>query len=270
MSFERMTLTRDHAPLSGNPPATVNYTLDGPAHRLLLEEFPRRIRAEFGGVTVLDTTRAALLHETGLIPQLYIPEEDVRQDLLAPTDHHTTCPFKGEASYRSVRVGERVAENAVWTYPDPIAEARWLRGRLAFYWHMMDRWLDEDVAVEGHIRDPYTRVDVRPTSRHVEVRVGGVTVAETSRANLLSETSLPNRFYVPPDDVRLDLLSDSDKRTICPYKGTASYWTARIDGRTVEDVAWTYREPFPEVGAIAGQLSFLGDEVETFVDGARL
>src|SRR5947209_4596901 len=103
-----MTLTRNHAPLSGKPPGTVNYSIDGPAHRLLLEDFPRRVRAELAGETVLDTTRAALLHETGLIPQLYIPEEDVRRDLLTPTDHHTTCPFKGEASYWSVRAGERV------------------------------------------------------------------------------------------------------------------------------------------------------------------
>src|SRR5688500_12285733 len=110
-----MTLTLSRGPLSGRPAAT-NYRIEGPPHRLFFEEFPRRVRAVFGGVTVLDTTRGKLLHETGLLPQLYAPREDVRFDILEETDHTTHCPFKGDASYWSLRTGDRVVDNAVWAY----------------------------------------------------------------------------------------------------------------------------------------------------------
>ncbi|MGH2803228.1 MAG: DUF427 domain-containing protein, partial [Thermoleophilaceae bacterium] len=114
-----MTLTLSNGPLSGHPPDTTNYEVRGPEHRLLLQEFPRRVRAELAGETVLDTRRGKLLHETGHLPQLYIPDEDLRDDLLEPSDHRTHCPFKGDASYWSVRAGGRLAENAVWAYPEP-------------------------------------------------------------------------------------------------------------------------------------------------------
>ena len=94
-----MSLTRSSGPLSGHPPETVNYRIDGPAHKLLMQEFPRRVRAVLGGQTVVDTTGAMLLHETGLGPQLYVPLDDIRAELIQPTDHHTYCPFKGTAAY---------------------------------------------------------------------------------------------------------------------------------------------------------------------------
>lgn len=151
-----MSLTLPHGPLSRRP-AAANFTIDGPAHFLYFEAFPRRVRGVFAGETVLDTRCGKLLHETRLLPQLYVPREDVRTDLLRATDHHTHCPFKGDASYFSMVIGERTAENAAWTYPEPEERAR---------------WLDEDEKVQGHLRDPYHRVDVRPTSRHVRVMVG--------------------------------------------------------------------------------------------------
>ncbi len=81
-----MSLTFSSGPLSGHSPETVNYRIDGPAHKLLMQEFPRRVRARLGGETVFDTVRARLLHETGLLPQVYVPQEDIRADLLRPTD----------------------------------------------------------------------------------------------------------------------------------------------------------------------------------------
>ncbi|HET9666944.1 MAG TPA: DUF427 domain-containing protein, partial [Desertimonas sp.] len=208
-----MTLTRAPGPLATAPPAEANYTIDGPAHRLLLTPFPRRVRAELAGVTVFDTIDGGLVHESNLLPVLYVPEADVDSALLEPTDHRTHCPFKGDASYWSVRVRDRVAENAVWSYPDPIASARWLRGRMAFYWNRLDHWFDEDEEVFGHLRDPFTRVDVRPSSRAVTVRVSDVVVAESTRAMVLSETGLPNRWYLPVEDTRM--LVPSETTTHC-------------------------------------------------------
>ncbi|MQA24330.1 MAG: DUF427 domain-containing protein [Micromonosporaceae bacterium] len=262
-----MTLTLDHGPLSGDPPETSNYTVEGPAHRLLMHRFPRRVRAVFAGETVIDTRRGELLHETGLLPQLYVPDEDLRADLLEPTDRSTHCPFKGDASYWSVRVGDRVAGNAVWAYQEPLADAEWLRGHKAVYWDRMDAWFDEDEEVQGHLRDPYHRVDVRHASRRVRVLLDGATVAEAESVRLLSETGLPNRYYIARADVREELLEPSDTRTVCPYKGTARYWSLRVDGRVIQDVAWSYPEPLENALKVRDDLCFSHADIALEVDG---
>jgi uncharacterized protein (DUF427 family) len=97
-----------------------------------MQEFPRRVRATFGGQTVFDTTRAMLLHETGLLPQVYVPIEDIRSDLLTPTEHHTYCPFKGTASYWSVRAGDGKLSDAVWSYPQAEGDSAAVSGYLSF------------------------------------------------------------------------------------------------------------------------------------------
>lgn len=263
-----MTLTLSRGPLAAKPPAAVNYRIEGPAHRLLFEDFPRRVRAVFGGEVVLDTRRGKLLHESAHLPRLYVPEGDVRADLLVPTDHRTHCPFKGDASYWSVRVGERVAENAFWAYPAPIEEASWLAGYQACYADRMDAWFDEDEEIAGHLRDPYHRVDVRESSRHVRVLVDGQVVAETGRPKLLSETGLPNRYFIPPEDVRRDLLQPSATHTVCPYKGTASYWMLQVSGRRIPDAAWGYPAPLENAFKVRDHLCFAGGAGVTLeVDG---
>ncbi|MDN5757285.1 MAG: DUF427 domain-containing protein [Tomitella sp.] len=261
-----MTLTMSHGPLSGSPEPG-NYRIVGPAHRLLFDGFPRRVRAVFAGETVLDTTHGALLHETGLLPQLYVPEADVRTDLLSPSAHRTHCPFKGDATYRSLAAGGRMSDNAVWAYEDPHDDATWLRGYRAFYWSAVDAWFDEDEEVTGHLRDPYHRVDVRRTRRLVRIVAGDEVIAETDHAQLLSETGLPNRYYLPIEAVSSGVLEDSGTTTVCPYKGTATYSSARVGGRTIEDAGWAYRDPFDQVRQVAGHICFAHDELIVEVDG---
>ena len=251
-----MTLTFPGAPLASEPPLTTNYAIDGPRHRLLLHPFPRRVRARFAGEVVLDSTRGALLHESNILPRLYVPLEDVRADLLEQTDHSTHCPFKGDASYWSVRVGDRVAENAVWTYEEPIDEASWLRGLVSVYPERMDAWLDEDEEVTG-LRDPYHRVDARRSSRRIEVRFDGQVIARSERPVVVAETGLPLRFYLPREDVDAEL-HPSETTKACPYKGRASYWS--LDG--VEDVAWSYEEPLESMLAAPGHVTFDASKVE--------
>ena len=182
-------------------------------HTLYFEDSPRRVRVMFGGETVADSKRAKLLHETGHLPVYYFPQEEVRMDLLEESDHTTHCPFKGDASYWSVRVGNRVSENAVWSYPEPIDSAPPLAGYLAFYWDKMDAWYEEEEEVFVHPRDPYHRVDILDSSRHVRVSVNGEVVAETERPKILFETGLPPRYYIPPEDVREDVLLESETST---------------------------------------------------------
>jgi uncharacterized protein (DUF427 family) len=251
-----MSLTFPGAPLASEPPLTTNYAIDGPRHRLLLQPFPRRVRARFAGEVVLDSMRGALLHESNILPRLYVPLDDVRADLLERTDHSTHCPFKGDASYWSVRVGDHVAENAVWTYEEPIDEASWLRGLVSVYPERMDAWLDEDEEVTG-LRDPYHRVDARRSSRRIEVRSDGQVLARSERPVVVAETGLPLRFYLPREDVAAEL-RPSETTKACPYKGRASYWS--LDG--IEDVAWSYEEPLESMLAARGHVSFDASKVE--------
>ncbi|MDX6644145.1 MAG: hypothetical protein QOD76_2107 [Solirubrobacteraceae bacterium] len=236
-------------------------------HVLYFEDSPRRVRGVFAGETIVDSTRAKLMHETGLLPVYYFPEEDVDADLLEATEHSTHCPFKGDASYWSVVVGDRMAENAAWHYPEPIDGAPPLAGYVAFYWKALDQWFEEDEEVFVHARDPYHRVDVIDSSRHVRVSVNGEVVAETTRPKLLFETGLPTRYYIPPADVRADALEPSDTTTRCPYKGIATYRSVIAGGEREDALVWTYVDPIRAAAEIAGQLAFFNERVDLEVDG---
>jgi uncharacterized protein (DUF427 family) len=265
-----MTLTIGTGPFGDQGDKTFNFEVRAPRdHVLFFEGSPRRVRVMFGGETVADSRRVKLMHEQGHLPVYYFPRGDVRRDLLEATGHTTHCPFKGDASYWSVRVGESVVENAVWGYPEPIDSAPPLADYLAFYWRMMDHWYEEDEEIFVHPRDPYHRVDVLESSRHVKVSVNGEVVAETERPKILFETGLPPRYYFPPEDVREEALVPSDKETQCPYKGVASYYSVEADGRRVEDLVWYYAEPIPEAAKIQGHLAFFNEKVDLEVDGVE-
>jgi uncharacterized protein (DUF427 family) len=263
-----MALTVESGPFGERNRGTFNFDTEVlQPHTLYFEDSPRRVRVMFGGETIADSKRAKLLHETGHLPVYYFPEEDIRMDLLERSDHTTYCPFKGDASYWSVRVGNRVSENAVWSYPEPIDSAPPLAGYLAFYWNKMDAWYEEDEEVFVHPRDPYHRVDILDSSRHVKVRVNGEVVAETDRPKLLFETGLPTRYYIPREDVKMEMLVASDRITGCPYKGIASYWSVEAGGERVEDLIWSYQDPIPEAAKIKGLLAFFNEKVDLEVDG---
>jgi uncharacterized protein (DUF427 family) len=263
-----MALTKGAGPFGERRNGTFNFdTSVLQAHTLYFEDSPKRVRAVFDGETVADSRSVKILHETGHLPIYYFPEEDLRQDLLEPTDHTTHCPFKGDASYRSVRVGDRTAENAVWSYPEPLESAPPIAGYAAFYWNKMDAWYEEDEEVIGHPHDPYHRVDVLESSRRVKVRVNGEVVAETDRPKILFETSLPPRYYIPPEDVREELLAPSETNTVCPYKGVASYYSVKSGDETFEDLVWYYPEPLPEAQKVKDHLCFYDEKVELEVDG---
>ena len=262
-----MSLTVGTGPFGQHPRGVFNFELPRRKGVIYFEDFPRRIRATFAGETVVDSRHAKLLHEHGHLPIYYFPDDEVRMDLLEPTEHSTHCPFKGDASYWSVRVGDRVAENAAWSYPEPLEDAPPLAGYLAFYWHAMDEWFEEDELAIVHARDPYHRVDVLDTSRHVKVLVEGEVVAETRRARVIFETGLPPRWYFPPEDVRAEVLEPSDSKTGCAYKGFASYHSVRVNGELEEDLVWTYPDPRPEAERIRDYLCFFNERVDIELDG---
>ena len=242
-----------------------------PGYRVDFEGCAKRVRTVFNGETLADSTQVRLLRETGHVPVYYFPRADLRPDLLAASDHRTFCPFKGEASYWHVVAGGGRAENAVWSYEAPFEEVAEIKDYMAVYWNRMDAWYEEDEEVFVHARDPHVRIDVLASRRPLEVVLGGETVAKTTAAQLLFETGLPVRYYVPREDVRMDLLKPSDRRTACPYKGTAGYYTAEAGGKVHEDIAWVYPDPLPEVGRIKDLLCFYGEKVDAMIlDGQEL
>jgi uncharacterized protein (DUF427 family) len=213
---------------------------------------------------VADTKHPLLVWEVPYYPSYYIPTSDVTAELV-PTGAVEHSPSRGEAEIYDVRTALRNAPAAAKRYPgSPIEE---LRDAVNITWGAMDEWLEEDEPVYTHPRDPYTRVDILASSRHVEIKVDGVTVAESHQPRILFETGLPPRYYIPVADLRLDLLTPSDSRSHCPYKGTASYWHLDVDGKRYRDLVWMYRTPLPENQKIAGLAALYNEKVDLYIDG---
>ena len=233
--------------------------------RVRIEPGAKRVRAYFGGVAVADSSRVQLVWEKPTYPTYYFPVADVRDDLLHATGETRHSPSLGDAQLFDIRVGDRVAPAAAYRHTEsPLEE---LRESVAFTWSALDHWFEEDEEVRVHARNPYTRVDVLPSSRAIRVEIDGVVVAESNHPTLLFETGLPPRSYFAKTDVRLDLLVATDSSTGCPYKGTARYWSVVIDGTVHTDLAWCYEYPLPESIRIGGMICFYNERVDLFVDG---
>lgn len=234
----------------------------------IIEPSPRRVRVKFGGEIVADSERVLLLrqYDRKRLPTYYFPASDVRFDVLGPIigvkDH-----YLGKADFWTLNVGQRVAEKSVWRLSDPLPDFAALKSYMSFDWSAMDAWFEEDEEVFCHARDPYKRVDTLASTRCVRVEIAGQTVAETNRPYLLFETSLPTRYYIPADDVRLDLLDPSSLKTRCPYKGIASYWSVKIGDYSAENIVWSYPEPIPECPKIKDLLCFFNEHVDIYLDG---
>jgi uncharacterized protein (DUF427 family) len=243
---------------------TTTHTTRGQVHT---EPGAKRVRAYLGGEVVADTIHPVLVWEVPYYPAYYFPVADVRADLLEPDGGVAHSPSRGDGRTYAITAGGKQAPGAAVRYEDsPIPE---LRDLVRIEWDAMDAWFEEDEEVFTHPRDPHTRIDVLPSSRHVRIEIDGVTVAESSNPTLLFETGLPVRYYLPKTHVRLDLLTHTDSESHCPYKGQAEYWSVRTGDALHEDVAWSYPTPLPESLGVAGHIAFYDEKVDVFVDGVR-
>lgn len=206
---------------------------------IYVESSPRRVRAVLGGETVLDSTRGMLLYRHALLARHFFPRGDWRWELLGDLE-----PVL------------------------PPADAPGLEDHVTFAFAEMDAWYEEDDEIVGHTIDPYHRVDVRQSSRHVRVSLHGEVLAESTRARVIFETSLPPRWYFPPEDVVAEL-APSALQTTCAYKGRASYRSYSAGGPEGENIAWFYPEPLENAARVAGYLAFFGERVDLEVDGER-
>jgi uncharacterized protein (DUF427 family) len=234
--------------------------------RVRVEPGAKRVRAYLGGELVVDTTHPLYVWEIPYYPAYYLPAADVVAELV-PTGETDHSPSRGDGEVLTVRVGAREAPGAAVRYPDSPLED--LRDQVRLDWAAMDAWFEEDEEVFTHPRSPYARIDILPTSREVVVTRGDVELARTTRAHALFETGLPVRWYVPRVDTRMELLTESDTVTHCPYKGSTVHFSARFGDEVVPDVAWSYPTPLPESERIAGLLAFYDDRVTVTVDGER-
>ncbi|ETI25176.1 hypothetical protein G647_04549 [Cladophialophora carrionii CBS 160.54] len=226
----------------------------------------KRVRGVLNGKYIFDTTAAKLVWENGFYPNYWIP----RSDFLSTVNFAEDKPVLGiETLTSTISVGNNSVASLV--VPDTVNSE--LAGYVKIDFKALDAWYEEQAQIVYHPKDPFHRVDIIPTGRHVKVEIDGVVVADTgSEGGVMSlwETRFPARWYLPRTAIKWEYLTPSDTHTGCPYKGEASYYNAVINGKEVKDVAWWYKNPTLESGNIMGMLCFYPNKVDTFVDGKAI
>lgn len=255
----------------------------GKVGELRFQPTVKRIRALADGEAVADTTCAVLVWEPRrILPHYAFPVADVKADLVdAPVDKNAReatvvvsaggppvvdarSPFAFhtvDGQPLTVRTGGRDRVGAGYRLTDAD-----LDGLVVLDFDAFD-WLEEEEPLVAHPRDPFHRIDVRRSTRRVRVELAGTVLAESERPSMLFETMLPERFYLPPEDVRFDLLTPTDTASACAYKGIARYWSYERAGDEGVDICWQYPEPLDDADKIRGMVAFFNERVDLTVDG---
>ncbi|WP_432189619.1 DUF427 domain-containing protein [Streptomyces sp. Tue6028] len=237
-----------------------------PERLLYAERLRRRMRVKFNGAWIADSENVVLLHEPGRYPVAYFPRADVDAQVLVASGKVTRHKDLGDTSWYAVRAGDRTTERAAWEFTALPGHATELQDRIAFAWRAMDAFYEEDERILGHAADPYHRIDIRNTSRTLEVRLGDTVVARSEHPVVLFESGFAPRWYVPRADVDESRLRPVEGQTFCPYKGLCDYY----DIGDARRAAWSYRNAYREVDRIDDLVSFEPDQVEVRLDGTRL
>jgi uncharacterized protein (DUF427 family) len=260
-----MGLAWQQGPLA--PGATGRFLVPDPLPERLLyaEPLRRRLRVKFGGAWIADSEDVVLLHEPGRYPVAYFPRAAFSGDVLQASDYTTKHEDLGPTSWFTVAAGGQTRPRAAWEHTGLPGYASPLAGRVALAWRAMDAFYEEDERIVGHAADPYHRIDIRQSSRHLAVRHGDRVVADSARPLVLFESGFAPRWYVPADDVDHSALTPAQGQTFCPYKGLCSYF----DIGDAHRAAWSYPDAWPEVSRVAGLISFEPDLVEVYLDDVR-
>ncbi len=245
----------------------------------------KRIRAFLGGATVIDSTRARIVWEPRrIVPSLAVPVDDVDGSLIAgepgsaderavqlgdgppvldPSTGFTFHTVEGRSF--DIVTGTSTQSAAAFAPVDADFE-----GYVIVDFDAFDEWREEDEVLVGHARDPFKTVDTRRSARRVAVEIAGMTVADSTRSVMLFETYLPTRYYLPREDVRMDVLEPTDTTSVCAYKGHARYWSAHVGDTVVEDVVWSYEDPHNYATPVKDMLCFFNERVDITVDGEQM
>lgn len=228
-----------------------------------------KITAIVDGSVLVQSRNAMLLRQSPFKIAYGFPREEVDSTLLESNTEAKNDGRLGPVQQYDLNIGPQQRPEAAYEYLESRDGYPDLRGYLFFSWDAADRWFEEEEELIGHPRDPYTRIDVRRTSYHIEVKVEGVIVADTRRAFALLETGLPVRYYIPSEDVVWDYLIDSETQTVCPYKGRSRYWHIQVDGTVYNDRVWAYLEPFQDADPVRDALCFHQEKLTLLVDGVE-
>ena len=262
-----MGLSWQQGPLGRDPIGTFLTATPMPGTVLYLEPLRRRMSVELGGSIIARSENAVILFEPGRYPVAYFPIGDIDENVLQPSDHTTMHPDLGETKWFNVVGGDgETTRRGAWEHVNPPTPAAALRDTIAFAWRTMDAFYEEDERILGHAADPYHRIDIRRTSRHLVVVDGGRVVADTHAPLVLYESGFAPRWYVPRSDIDAEALHGVEGQTFCPYKGLASYY----DVGDALNAAWSYRAPFEDVARIADLVSFYPARVAVTIDGETL
>jgi uncharacterized protein (DUF427 family) len=237
---------------------------------------PWHVRGIAGSETVVDSRRARLVWEPRRVTPVYaVPEEDVRgrmeaagppRPLTGPESGRPvldpSVPFDAHtAAGETIRIRTGDGDDVAAFRIDDEA----LAGFVTIDFEALS-WFEEDSEQPAHPRSPFHRIDVRATDQHVVMSLAGEVVVDTDRARLLAETMLPVRWYLPADAVQVPL-EVSDTTTACAYKGRAAYRSARVGGRLLEDLFWTYEHPLSDGRDVQGLLGVYAERLDVVVDG---
>jgi uncharacterized protein (DUF427 family) len=222
------------------------------------------IRGYLNGQLIVDSRQYQFVWDVPYWPWWYFPRAHIQGELLEPVAPRVEELPEGAVRYDLKWAGGTLA-GAARAYPNRPG----FEDLVMIEFGALDHWFEEDVEVFVHPRSPFTRVDALASSRHVVVSLSGIELANSRKPTVLYETGAPARFYLPMTDVNLELLVENDREGACPYKGEADFFSARVGGDLIEDIAWTYVLPRPEVTPIAGLICFYNERVDIDIDGER-
>lgn len=244
------------------------------ARPVRVEPSPRWVRVVLAGRTVADSKQPMLHVSYGRpirsgsrkpeLPTYFFALDEVDMSILELAE-----VVDGRQWWHAA-VDGRTVEYAAWSYAEPTGAVEDLSGHITFDWDQMDAWYEEAQEIFEHARDPQHRVDVIASTRQIEITFNGQRLASSDRPSLLFETTLPTRYYLPPEDVDFDYLEPSVLVTRCPYKGIARFWSVKGAGQEGRNVAWSYPDPIAENPKIKDLVAFYNERVDITVDGELL
>lgn len=258
----------------------------GSVGQLRYEPVNKRIRGLIDGQVVIDSDRALLVWEPKrVVPSYAFPVEEL-EGMTSPAPESAMAvsepapphiPHLGDRPVYdpSVPFAVHTTDGSVLDLYAAGADRRGaafaptdaaLSQYLIVDFDAVDEWFEEDERNVAHPRDPFHRIEIVHSSRSVRVEHNGELLAASTRPYLLLEAPLPVRYYLPREDVSDGLLRPSSTRTVCAYKGQASYWSLA----EAEDIAWSYPAPLREAAEITDRIAFFNERVDLEVDGTRL
>lgn len=226
-----------------------------------VESSQRWVRVKHGNTTIAESTSPLLLVQFGryVLPTYFFIEDEVEMSCLSnPIEKHGV-------RYWTVTINGEEIKDTAWTYIEPAEHLSTIKGHITFNWHTLN-WYEEAEQVFVHARDPLKRVDVMASSRHVQIKVNGETIADTHQPYLLFETHLPTRYYISQDDVNMEYLEETSYVSACPYKGLARYWSITVGEVTLKNIVWSYPDPIIENPKIKDLLCFFNEKVDIYVN----